>query len=134
MDPLTAASRMANAGLAAQSQRMRVAAENLANAHATASVPGGDPYRRKTVVFRVDPETSGVAVAETSTDPRPFNRELRPGHPAADADGYVKLPNVDVLVETADLREANRSYLANLQVIRQSRDAVQATLDLLRMS
>jgi flagellar basal-body rod protein FlgC len=136
MDPLVAASRIANHALLANSTRVRVATENVANAYSTARVPGEDPYRRKTISLEaVDEGTvSSVRVDDISTDARPFRLEHEPGHPAADARGYVAYPNVDLMTELADIREANRSYIANLQVIRQTRDAINATIDLLRNS
>jgi flagellar basal-body rod protein FlgC len=133
-DPLLHPLKLAGAGLAAQSTRLRVLAENLANANTTSTVAGGDPYRRKIVSFREELATADQAMAtlDVARDTRPFRMEHQPGHPAADAAGFVKRPNVDVTIELADMREANRTYLANLQVIRQTREAVNATLDLLR--
>lgn len=133
-DALVGSLKLAASGLAAQSTRLRVAAENVANASSTSPVSGGDPYRRKTVSFEAALEdgAQGVVANEVGVDPRPFRVEYQPGHPAADAAGMVRLPNVDIAVELADMREANRAYLANLQVVKQAREAVSATLDLLR--
>ena len=136
MDPLLAASRIAQSGLMAQSERLRITAENLANVNSTARAPGGDPYTRKTVTFRTEfdemIDQDVVKVSQIGRDRAPFRIEREPGHPAADANGFVKYPNVEPVLELADLREANRSYLANLQVIKSAREAVGAMLDLLR--
>lgn len=137
-DSIQATIKTAAHGLMAQSTRMRVVSENLANAQSTGQTPGSDPYRRKLVSFRgVLDEESGadlVRAEQVSRDQAPFHIEYKPGHPAADEQGYVKLPNVDILIETADMREASRSYAANLQVIKQAREMVSMTLDLLKVS
>ena len=135
MDPLTQSIGVAASGLRAQSMRYRVVSENLANAEATGTRPGADPYRRKTVTFAAALDDAGVAqvaLKRIGTDPSPFRLEYRPGDPAASASGVVKLPNVNPIVEMADLREANRSYEANLQVIKQAREMISMTIDLLR--
>ena len=110
--------------------------ENLANASSTGKTPGSEPYTRKTVSFEsMLDDTSGanlVHVDRVDIDKKPYRIEYDPSHPAADADGNVKLPNVDMLVELADMRESNRSYEANLQVIKQARSLVSMTIDLLR--
>ncbi len=135
-DPLKVSQSIAAAGLDVQSHRMRVIAENMANAQSTASTPGGDPYTRKTMVFSNEFDdalgANVIGVQEIGTDPSPYRIERNPSHPAADADGNVKYPNVNVLVEMADMREANRSYEANLQMMKQSRAMVMMTVDLLR--
>lgn len=137
-DALSMAMRVASSGLDAQSLRLRVVSENLANANSTAAVPGGDPYRRRTVAFEtVVDRASGAAavnVLSTGEDDSAFPLDFDPGNPAADASGYVKRPNVSTLVEMADMREANRSYEANLQVFKQARDLISMTIDLLRAS
>lgn len=136
MDPLSTAIKVAASGITAQSTRMRVVSENLANAQSTSDVPGGDPYRRKTISFaaELDRATGGsmVEIASISGDPTDFQVEYRPGDKAADTNGYVKLPNVNMLVEMADMREADRGYQANLQVVKQARDLISMTIDLLR--
>lgn len=136
VDPLQLSLRIAASGLEAQSSRMRVVSENLANAHSTGTTPGADPYRRKTVTFENELDRmSGanlVKLGNIGADRSAFRVEHDPGHPAADAAGYVKLPNVNMLIEMADMREANRSYEANLQVIKQAREMVSMTIDLLR--
>jgi flagellar basal-body rod protein FlgC len=135
-DALIASIRAASAGLATQSMRVRIAAENLANAYSTGSTPGADPYARKTVTFANElDEQSGVEVVKVDNigvDSREFPVSYEPGHPAADERGYVKRPNVDPMLEIADMREANRSYLANLQMVKSAREAVMLTIDLLR--
>ncbi|MGV7034634.1 flagellar basal body rod protein FlgC [Methylobacterium symbioticum] len=136
IDPLLSASRLASAGLEAQSLRMRVVSENLANAQSTGETPGSDPYARKTVTFRAELDraigAASVRVSDIGTDRAPFRTEHDPGNPAADQNGVVKLPNVNMLVEMADMREANRSYEANLQVIKQARAMVAGVIDLLK--
>ena len=136
IDPLQSALKIAASALEAQSSRMRVVSENLANAESTGQTPGSDPYRRKTISFANEfdraSEASLVKIADIGVDRSPFRVEYDPGHPAADNAGFVKLPNVNMLVEMADMREANRSYEANLQVIKQAREMVSMTLDLLR--
>lgn len=136
IDGLKAASRIAGSGLAAQSVRLRVVSENLANANSTGQTPGAEPYQRKTVTFKGEMNRAlGVELVKMDRlgkDKSPFRLEFEPGHPAADESGFVKLPNVRMMIEMADLREANRSYEANLAVIRQTRELTRMTLDLLR--
>lgn len=135
-DPLVASVGVAASGLEAQSTRMRIISENLANANSTGSTPGADAYRRKLVSFSaVMDEAAGAEEVEVGGiygSQAAFPTDFDPSHPAADAQGYVKLPNVNVLVEMADMREATRAYEANLQVIKQSRELVSMTIDLLR--
>jgi flagellar basal-body rod protein FlgC len=131
---LTSAMTIAAAGMKVQSARLRVTAENLANAESTARVPGGEPFRRKTVTFasRRDRE-SGVELVDVrryGVDPTDFELRHQPGHPGAD--GYVKYPNVNPLIELADMREAQRSYEANLNALQLARAMIGRTLDLLR--
>lgn len=128
---------IAAAGMRAQGTRLRVVAENLANAGSTAAAPGMDPYRRQVVTFRsvldaVNGDQS-VAVRNVTTDRSDFTRRYEPGHPSADGDGYVMYPNVNPLVEMMDMREAQRSYEANLSVIDVSRSMLVRTIDLLRV-
>ncbi len=138
MDSLSASLQISASGLRVQAERMRVVSENLANSQSTGSKPGADPYQRKTISFESElakvSNAELVKVSKYGRDRTPFPIEHRPGHPAADAAGYVKLPNVRPIVELADLREANRSYEANLQVIRQIRQIQSMTIDLLRSS
>ena len=135
-DPISSALKIAASGMEAQSTRLRVVSENVANARSTGLTPGSDPYRRKTVTFagELDRLTGAelVRVEDVGVDRSDFVTEHDPGNPAADADGYVKMPNVNMLVEMADMREANRSYEANLQVIKQARELINMTIDLMR--
>lgn len=125
---------VASSALRAQQGRMRVIAENLANANSTARTAGGDPYRRQVPVFR--PATvqgaEGVQMVRVSPDETDFKTEYDPGNPAADAKGYVKLPNVNPLVEALDMKEAQRAYEANLNVIETARVMESRTLDILK--
>lgn len=135
MDPLDTSIGVAASGLRAQSMRFRVVSENLANAETTGTLPGADPYRRKTVSFAAELDQAGAArvvLKRIGADPSPFRLENRPGDPAASPAGIVKLPNVNPIVEMADMREASRSYEANLQVIKQAREMISMTIDLLR--
>jgi flagellar basal-body rod protein FlgC len=136
MDPLSTALKVAASGMNAQSERLRIVSENLANAQSTGDTPGAEPYRRKTITFAAEVDrASGSAVVDVtsiSRDLSAFPTEFQPGHEAADENGYVKMPNVNVLVEMADMREANRGYEANLQVIKQARDLISMTIDLMR--
>lgn len=137
MDNLKASIFIAGSGLHAQSARLRVIAENLANANSTADQPGGEPYRRKTITFRniFDRElnTDVVRVRKYGEDPSSFKLRYNPGHPAADPlTGYVQMPNVNSLIETMDMRQANRSYRANLQVIDVTKGMRAQTIGILR--
>ena len=127
---------VAASGLKAQSGRMRVIAENIANADSTADKPGADPYRRKVPSFSrrfdKDLEASVVDLGHVRADRSPFRTRFDPGHPAADQNGEVKLPNVNPLVETMDMREAQRSYEANLNLISATRRMISRTLEILR--
>lgn len=138
MDPLVASLKISASGLEAQSSRLRVVSENLANARSTGETPGADPYRRKTVSFTQELDRAAgvdtVQIKKIGVDKSDFRTEYDPGNPAADTNGVVKYPNVNILVEMADMREANRSYEANLQSIRQARDLINSTIDLLRSS
>ncbi len=135
MDPLLTSLRVSSSGLQVQSQRLKVVSENIANANSTASTPAQDPFRRRLVSFEseLDKTTGGVSVRvrDISGDQRAFPMEYDPGNPAADANGYVRMPNVNVLVEMADMRDANQSYEANLQVMRQVRELVSLTIDMM---
>jgi flagellar basal-body rod protein FlgC len=127
---------IAASGLRAQSGRMRVIAENIANAESTAQRPGSNPYRRKIPTFRSEMDralgSQTMTMGKVRQDPSEFRTKYEPGHPAADANGYVKYPNVNSLVEMTDMREAQRSYEANLNVIGATRRMIQKTIDLLR--
>lgn len=136
MDDLTLSKTIAASGMKAQAQRLRVISENLANADSLSKTPGGQPYRRKTVTFRNELDrTTGaelVKVGRVSRDRGQLERKYDPGHEAAGADGYVLLPNVNPLVETMDMKEAQRTYEANLNVISTSKEMMSKTLDLIR--
>jgi len=125
---------VASTALKAQQSRMRIIAENIANAESTANVAGGQPYRRQTPVFQarnVDGAT-GVVLAEVRPDQSDFRMDYDPSHPAANAEGYVQRPNVDTLVEAMDMREAQRAYEANLNVIETARNMDSRTLDIIK--
>jgi len=136
LDPLQTSLRIAASGLQAQSTRLRVVSENIANAQSTGPSAGADPFARKTVSFESEVDRASganlVEVRAIGVDESPFRLERDVGNPAADADGMVKMPNVDVLVELADMREANRSYEANLQVAKQSADMLSQTIALMK--
>jgi flagellar basal-body rod protein FlgC len=132
--PGLAAQSIAASALRAEQGRMRIIAENIANANSTSRTAGGDPYRRQVPVFRpvnVD-GGQGVKMVKVEPDRSDFKSEYEPGHPSADAKGYVKMPNVDPLIEALDMREAQRAYEANLNVIETARAMDNRTLDLLR--
>lgn len=138
VDPLAASLRISASGMDAQSTRLRIVSENLANVRSTGEASGSEPYRRKLVSFaeHVDRETGvpQVRIQKIFDDNSEFTLEYDPGNPAANQDGYVKMPNVNPLIEMSDMREANRSYEANLQAIKQARDMMSSTIDLLRSS
>jgi flagellar basal-body rod protein FlgC len=127
---------IAASGLRAQAGRMRIISENIANADSTAARPGGDPYRRKIPTFQsaVD-QTLGaqvISLGKVQQDSSDFRLKYEPGHPSADAAGNVKYPNVNALVEMMDMREAQRSYEANINVIGATRRMLQRTIDILK--
>jgi flagellar basal-body rod protein FlgC len=138
IDPIKASMSIAGSGLEAQSSRLRVVSENIANVDSTGRVGGADPYRRRTITFdSVMSRTEGVnlvRVKDLGIDNAPFRLEYEPGHQAADENGYVKRPNVNVLVEMSDMRETNRSYEANLQIFKQARAMAAMTIDMLKAS
>ena len=135
-DAIKASMSIASAGLEAQSQRMRIVSENIANANSTGTSAGADPYTRKTVSFAsaID-RASGIAsvqVHKIGTDDAPYTLVNDPSHIAADENGMVKMPNVEMLLEMADMRETIRSYEANLQTVRQARELISMTIDMMR--
>lgn len=124
------------AGLKAQGTRIRVIAENVANANSTGQTPGDLPYRRKVAIFRNEMDralgTETVRVGKIDVDKSDFARRYDPNHPSADPDGYVLMPNVNTIVEAVDMREAQRSYEANLTVIQTARRMLSRTVEMLR--
>ncbi|MGN6517111.1 MAG: flagellar basal body rod protein FlgC [Rhizomicrobium sp.] len=127
---------IAASGMRAQSSRMRVIAENIANANSTSPTPGGDPYRRKVATMNSDFDRELNATVVKSGKPiddmSAFRSQYEPGNPAADKQGYVKLPNVDPLIEVMDMREAQRSYEADLNVMDATKSMLSRTVDLLK--
>lgn len=136
MDDLLKTLRISSAAMKAQGTRLRVISENIANADSLAQEPGRSPYRRKIVTFKNELDRSigirTVSIDKIKTDKSDFEKRFDPNHPAADADGYVLIPNVNTLIEMMDMREAQRSYEANLSVIKSSKAMLQGTIDLLR--
>ncbi len=128
--------KVSAAAMTAQTTRLRIIAENLANAGSTANTPGADPYRRKIVTFRnvLDQQTGGklVKVDRVLPDATPFELKYVPGHPAADASGYVRFPNVNSMIEMADLKDANRSYQADVDVIDVAKSMLSRAIGLLQ--
>jgi flagellar basal-body rod protein FlgC len=128
--------KIAATGLHAQSARMRVIAENIANADSAGKTPGEDPYRRRIPTFKavMDDEAGGkvVQIGRLAYDMSDFQSRYEPGHPAADEKGYVRYPNVNSLIETMDMREAQRTYEANLNVVTVTRQMLGSTIDILR--
>jgi len=135
MTDINAAISAAASAMRAQTVRMRIAAENVANANSTGQSPEEEPFRRRIPLMESTTLASGangVKVTGTNFDQSMFREEFNPGHPAADSDGYVRLPNVDTLVEMMDLRDAQRAYEANLNMIEAARGMTTRALDLLR--
>lgn len=135
MDDLSTALAVSAAGMRAQSGRIRIVAENIANANSTAAAPGLEPYRRQVPVFSSyfdrDADANMVRMSRIQLDPSAFTLKFDPSHPAANLEGYVQLPNVNPLIEMMDLREAQRSYEANLGALDQVRAMAAATLRIL---
>ena len=127
---------IAASGLRAQAGRMRIISENIANADSAAPSAGAEPYRRKVATFKSEIDRAIdaqlVALGRPQIDPSEFRIKHEPGHPAADQNGNVKYPNVNSLVEMTDLREAQRSYEANINVISASRRMIQRTIEILK--
>ncbi|MBL4725075.1 MAG: flagellar basal body rod protein FlgC [Rhizobiaceae bacterium] len=136
MDSLKAAMAISGSGLSAQTQRMRIVSENLANSHSTGTTPGADPYQRKTITFISELDralgVSTVRIGEIGHDSRSFSSEYDPTHLAADSKGMVKTPNVDPLLEMADMRETVHAYEANMQAMKQAREMIQMAIDMMR--
>lgn len=135
MTDINSAIAAAASGMRAQTVRMRVAAENVANANSTGANPNEEPFRRRVPLLETTTlgnGAQGVEVRGTAYDMSDFREEFNPTHPAADTDGYVRLPNVDTLVEMMDMREATRAYEANLNMIEAARGMTNRALELLR--
>jgi len=137
MDELFSTLTTSAFGMRAQGERTRVISENIANANTAANTPGGEPYSRKVITFKNELDrTYGqklVKVEDITDDKRgEFPLKYMPDHPGADENGYVKMPNVNMLIEINDMREAQRSYEANLGMIEQTRSMMSRTIDLLR--
>jgi flagellar basal-body rod protein FlgC len=130
------AMNIATSGLRAQAGRIRVVSENIANAESAAQTPGADPYRRKVPTFSSELDRTldahVVSLGKIKTDTSAFRIKHEPGNPAADANGDVKYPNVNTMIEMTDMREAQRSYEANLNIITATRRMIQRTLDILK--
>lgn len=128
--------QISGAGMRVQNERVRVIAQNIANADTAPTKPGEKPYSRQIISFkdRMDKAAGErlVKVDEITTDKSEFELKYMPGHPAADKDGYVQMPNVSTLVETMDMREASKTYEANLGMFTQTRDMMSRTIDLIR--
>jgi flagellar basal-body rod protein FlgC len=136
MDDFRASMFIAGSGMRAQGLRLRTISENIANADSLADTPGGDPYRRKVITFKnAMDDALGVDVVrikQISEDQSAFSLRFDPSHPAANQDGYVQLPNVSTLVESMDMREASRSYQANLRLIETAKQMYSQTVGILR--
>ena len=136
MGALTDTMRISATGMQAQGERLRVVAENLANADSTAKATGEDPYRRKMVIFQdvLDKKLGAqtVKIGKRTTDSSDFSKKYDPTHPAADAQGYVQYPNVNPIVEMMDMREARRGYEANINMIEVSKSMLSQTISLLQ--
>ena len=136
MDPLQAIGVISGSGMRAQAERMRVVSENIANANVTGTTPGADPYQRQVITFSemLDRNTgvNRVTVDRIVPDMSDFKVRFDPSHPAADAEGFVKLPNVEPLIEMNNMREASRSYEANMNMFDIARQMKMKTIDMLR--
>ncbi len=136
MSDLNSSLEISASGLRAESARIRVVAQNIANADSLSTAPGGDPYRRKTITFHnvMDKELGHevVKVSKVGVDPSPFELVYDPHHPASDAKGYYKKPNVDTTMEMQDMREAQRTYEANVTSIEVTKSLISSTLGILR--
>lgn len=128
--------KISASGMRAQGERLKTIAENLANADSLGKTPGADPYRRKTVNFKSELDralgANVVKAQKPQTDRSDFELKYDPGHPSANADGYVKMPNVKSVIEMADMREAQRTYEANINAVDSAKQMLNRTIDLLR--
>jgi len=133
---LSTAMTISARGMDVQTERLQVIAENLANQNTAGSSPGADPYRRKTITFQNTMDqtlgASTVSVKSVGTDPSDFQTRYDPSNPAANTQGYVKLPNVNSFVEVMDMREAERSYSANLNAMEATRTMLTRTVEMLK--
>ena len=133
---LTLSADIASSGMKAQDERLKVISQNMANVDSVSAEPGGEPYRRQVVSFQnyVDQATGAqkVRVDKIVKDMSPFEKKYDPNHPAADAQGYVSLPNVNTLVEMMDMKEAQRVYDANLNMLKTAREMNSSVLDILK--
>ena len=136
MPDLKTSMHIAASGMKVQTERLRIIAQNIANAESTGTTPGAEPYQRKTITFQnvLDRELGHevVKVTQVGRDETPFPMEYNPGHPAANADGYVLKPNVQTLIETQDMKQAQRSYEANISTIEITKRMLSRTLELMR--
>ena len=136
MDPLKLISTIASSGMRAQSERLQVVSENVANAYSTSQTPGGEPYARKSVSFEAakvgDVDAAIVQIGDIELHDGSFKLRYEPTHPAADENGYVKMPDVNPLIEMSNMREAARSYEANLSMMENAREMRRLLVDLLR--
>ena len=133
---LTVSADVAASGMRVQAERLKVIAQNMANADSVSPTPGGEPYRRQVVSFQnyIDQETGAqmVRVDKVVKDDSPFEKKYAPNHPAADAQGYISLPNVNQLIEMMDMKEAQRAYDANLNMVKTAREMNSSVLDILK--
>ena len=136
MDDLLKTFQISSAGMRVQGSRLKVISQNIANAESLAQDPNGEPYRRQIITFKNELDRAvgldTVRVRNVRPDMSDFGKRFQPNHPAADADGYVLTPNVSTLTEMTDMREAQRSYEANLSIIKSSRSMLMSTIDVLR--
>lgn len=133
---LTVSADVAASGMRVQAERLKVIAQNMANADSVSTTPGGEPYRRQVVSFQnyIDQETGAqmVRVDKVVKDDSPFEKKYAPNHPAADTQGYISLPNVNPLIEMMDMKEAQRAYDANLNMVKTAREMNSSVLDILK--
>ena len=135
-DVLFRALHISSAGMHVQGKRLRVVSENMANIDSLADKPGGDPYRRRIIIFQnkyhKNLNMPLVEIKKIKGDRTPFAKKYDPSNPAADQQGYVKTPNVNMFVELMDMREAERSYEANTNVLQSTKSMISRTIDILR--
>lgn len=133
---LTLSADIAASGMKAQAERLKVISQNMANVDSVSSTPGGEPYRRQVVTFEnyLDPQTGAqkVRVNNIIKDESPFEKKYDPNHPGADEKGYISLPNVNPLIEMMDMKEAQRVYDANLNMLKTAREMNSSVLDILK--